>query len=198
MEILYRANRVYLWCAFASNPIVVLIGSMNTRRNAARRLEEEVANAGSPPHDEQVPPLEEDANAEQAPVNPPPLTDGDIRETLLHMSQAITTQAQDVTTQAQAMTAQANREVVPRGNQHVSTMASRLRDFTRMNPPTFYDSKVEEDQQGFIDEVFKVLDAMGVSSQEKAKLGAYQLKDVAQVWYEQWKDERPVREGQIT
>ena len=75
---------------------------------------------------------------------------------------------------------------------HASTTVSRIRDFTRMNPPTFYDSKVEEDQQGFIDEVFKVLDDMGVSSQENAELAAYQLKDVGQVWYEQWRDERPV------
>ena len=45
--------------------------------------------------------------------------------------------------------------------------------------PTFYKSKVDEDPQGLIDEVFKVLDAMDVSSQEKAELAAYQLKDVA-------------------
>ena len=51
-----------------------------------------------------------------------------------------------------------------------------------MNPPTFFDSKVEEDPQGFIYEVFKVLDAMGVSSQEKVELAAYQLKDVSQLW----------------
>ena len=38
---------------------------------------------------------------------------------------------------------------------------------------------------------------MGVSSQEKAELAAYQLKDVAQVWYEQWKEETPIREGPI-
>ena len=39
---------------------------------------------------------------------------------------------------------------------------------------------------------------MVVSSQEKTKLVAYQLRDVAQVWYEQWKDERPVRKGTVT
>ena len=39
---------------------------------------------------------------------------------------------------------------------------------------------------------------MGVSSQEKAELAAYQVKDMTQVWCEQWKDERPVREGWIT
>ena len=44
------------------------------------------------------------------------------------------------------------------------TIASRIMDFTRMNPPTFFGSKVEEDPQGFIDEVVKVLDSMGVSS----------------------------------
>ncbi|TMX04496.1 hypothetical protein EJD97_008246 [Solanum chilense] len=39
---------------------------MNTQRNEARRLKEEIANAGAPAHDEQAPPLEEDANAEFA------------------------------------------------------------------------------------------------------------------------------------
>ena len=38
---------------------------------------------------------------------------------------------------------------------------------------------------------------MGVTSLEKAKLVAYQAKDVAQVWIEQSKDERLVREGRI-
>ena len=66
-----------------------------------------------------------------------------------------------------------------------------------MNPPTFFGSKVDEDPQGFIDEVFKVLDVMGVSSQEKVELAAYQLKDVSQVWYEKWKDERSVIECRI-
>uniref|UniRef100_M1DJ70 Gag-pol polyprotein n=1 Tax=Solanum tuberosum TaxID=4113 RepID=M1DJ70_SOLTU len=32
----------------------------------------------------------------------------------------------------------------------------RVRDFARMNPPEFYDSKVEEDPQRFIDEVYKI------------------------------------------
>ena len=43
---------------------------MNTRRNSTRRLEEEVSNVGDPPHYEQVPPLEENANVGQAPANP--------------------------------------------------------------------------------------------------------------------------------
>ena len=58
-----------------SNHIVVLIGSMNTRRNAARRLDEDVDNAGAPPHDEKVPLLEENANVDQAPVNSPSMTE---------------------------------------------------------------------------------------------------------------------------
>lgn len=63
----------------------------------------------------------------------------------------ITTQAQCLTTKAQSMKAQDNREVVPQGNKHVSNVASRLRDITRMNPPTFCVSKVEEDPHEFID-----------------------------------------------
>ena len=82
MEILYRANRVYLWCAFVSNNIVVLIGCMNTRRNAAGRLEEEVAKAGAPPHNDQVPLLKENANVDQALVNSQPMTEPEIRDIL--------------------------------------------------------------------------------------------------------------------
>ena len=54
------------------------------------------------------------------------------------MAQAITTQAQAPTTQAQAMSAQANWGVIPQAHKQVTTMASRLKDFTRMNPPTSY------------------------------------------------------------
>ena len=42
-------------------------------------------------------------------------------------------------------------------NPNAKTTASRIRYFTRMNTPTFYRFKMEEDPKGFIDEVFKVL-----------------------------------------
>ena len=62
------------------------------------------------------------------------------------------------------MTAQANPVIVPQVNKHVSTMASRLRDFTKMNPPNFYGSKVEEYPKEFIDEDYKILYSMGFTT----------------------------------
>ena len=103
---------------------------MNTRRNVAQRFEEEIANAGVPPHDEQVPPLEEDANVEQAPANPSSMTEAEMRDILYQISQAMNTQAQSVTVQAQSMTAQANRDIASLSHQQVTTMASRLREFS--------------------------------------------------------------------
>ena len=141
-----------------------------------------MANAGAPLLGEQVPPLEEEANVDQAPVNPPPLRNGDIRAALFKLSQS-------ATVQAYAKMAQANREVVSHPHQQVTTMDSHIMDFTRMNPPTFYGSKVDEHPQEFIDEVSKILLDMGLSSSEKAELPKYQLMDVAQAWYVQWRDE---------
>ena len=80
---------------------------------------------------------------------------------------------------------------------HASTPVSRILDFTRTNPPIFHGIKVDEDPQGFIDEVFKVVHCMGVTSKEKVELASYQLKDIAQVLFDQWRDERLVRAVQV-
>lgn len=52
-------------------------------------------------------------------------------------------------------------------NKNLSKIASYLRDFTRINPPMFFVSKDNENIQYFLDEVYKILFAMGVASNEK-------------------------------
>ena len=47
--------------------------------------------------------------------------------------------------------------MVPRVNVVESTMTSRLKDFVRINPPIFLCSKVGEDPQEIIDEVYKIV-----------------------------------------
>ena len=76
----------------------------------------------------------------EVPVNPTWLTYVEVRTTLVQM-------AQSITLQAQAMTAQAEQQGVPRKNPRASTMANRLRDFTRMNPPTYIESKIFENHE---------------------------------------------------
>ena len=66
------------------------------------------------------------------------------------------------------MTTHINRRIKPKVDAIESTMPSRLRDFVRMNPPMFLDSKVGRDPQKFIDGVYKVLSTMGVTSREKS------------------------------
>ena len=83
------------------------------------------------------------------------------------------------------MTSQVTREIVPRMLQHTRTMAYRLRDFTRMNPPMFFLSKMDEDTQDFVDDVYKNICAMDVTTRAKVDLSTYKLKDLAQIWYSQ-------------
>ena len=45
--------------------------------------------------------------------------------------------------------------------------------------------------------MYKVLSSIGVTFKEMAKLYSYQLREVDQVWYFQWKDNRPVESDPI-
>ena len=75
----------------------------------------------------------------------PDWTNQEIREALLALAQAVTTQV--------------SLSIMPRVVEII--MTSRLRDFIRMNPPIFLCSKVGEDPQEFLGGVYKVLSAMG-------------------------------------
>ncbi|TMW88996.1 hypothetical protein EJD97_017789 [Solanum chilense] len=149
---------------------------MNTRITNVRRAEEENMNEAAPPQAHHQNP--------QVSIEEGVMSNVEIRAIIHKLTQVLATQV--------------GRDTRVQVNPYAITTASRKMDFTRMNLPIFFGSKVKEDPKGFIDEVFKVIDAMGVSSQEEAELAAYQLKDVAQIWYEKWKEERPVREGSVT
>ena len=98
---------------------------------------------------------------------------------------------------SQALTAQTNREVMALTNLVGGICAFRVREFLRLNPSEFYGSKVEKNPNGFIDEVYKVLGIMRVSSNKTVDLSSYQLKDVAQILYEQWQDSKPIKANPI-
>ena len=100
---------------------------------------------------------------------------------------------EDLIAIARAVTVKANLNMMPKVVER--TMKSGVRDSVRMNPSIFLGSKVNEDPQEFLDGVYKVLSAMGGTSWEKAELALYQLRDVSQIWYNQWKDNRP--EGSV-
>ncbi|XP_069145537.1 uncharacterized protein [Solanum lycopersicum] len=113
---------------------------MITRRNNARRVGEENLNEAIPPHAPQNP---------QVPIEEGDMSNVEIRSSIHSFNQVLATQ----------VVRDAMVQVKP--NTNITT--SRIRDFTRMNPPTFYGIKVDKDPQGFIDELFQVLDSMGIS-----------------------------------
>ena len=135
-----------IYMSLSSNLFLVLIGN-DSRRNDSQRVKEENVNELVPPPTPQNP---------QVPMEEGAMSNVEIRVTIHSLTQVLAIQVSRDT----------RVQVVPYG----STSTSRIRYFTRMNPPTFYVSKVEEDPQEFIDKVFMVLDAIGVSSQEKVEL----------------------------
>lgn len=60
----------------------------------------------------------------------------------------------------------------------------------RLNPPIFIGTKVEEDPQRFIDELEKNFRVMYTNEVEGLELVAYQLKDMANQWYNEWEDSK--------
>ena len=69
----------------------------------------------------------------------------------------MTSQANAVTSQVKAMTSQVNREVGPQVPQQVTIVASRLRDYTKICPATFFGLRSDEDPQDLLDEVYKII-----------------------------------------
>ena len=49
----------------------------------------------------------------------------------------------------------------------------------------------------FSDEVYNILYAIWLISNDKAELDSYKLKDVTQTWYTKWRDNRNLRAGWI-
>ncbi|KAG5579844.1 hypothetical protein H5410_050471 [Solanum commersonii] len=97
--------------------------------------------------------------------------------------------------QAQAMIAIEIRKVVDPMNPRMGTVSTRVWNFTRMNPLEFHGSKVEEDPQELIYEVYKIVGIIGLTSVEKAELATYKLKEA--IWFNQWKEEKELDGGPI-
>ena len=77
-------------------------------------------------------------------------------------------------------------------------MAARVSDFVRMNPREFLGSQANEDPQKFLDEIKKIFEVMQVTGNNRVELESYQLKNVAHIWYTQWKGNRGANSAPIT
>jgi len=102
------------------------------------------------------------------------VTNAEFREAIRILSHAVTNQVGQ-----------------PRGPRQDEADTSRIREFLRMNPPSFTGSVTTEDPENFNEELKKVFDVMHVADTERVELAAYQLKDVARTWFDQWKGGRP-------
>ena len=66
-----------------------------------------------------------------------------------------------------SMTNQNNQQVLVPTNRIDRSMAARVCDFVRMNPPKFLGSQVGKDPQKFIDKVKKIFGVMSVTGSDR-------------------------------
>ena len=90
------------------------------------------------------------------------MTNADLWAALMNLTQIMMSQGHVINNH---IIAQDKQGVGPQPNPR--TPSSRIWDFMRMNPPSFHGTKVDEDPQDFIDDVFKVIDVMGVTPMDK-------------------------------
>ncbi|XP_049365270.1 uncharacterized protein LOC125830099 [Solanum verrucosum] len=81
-------------------------------------------------------------------------------------------------------------QVGQRGNRQEVADTSRIRELLRMNPPSFTGSSVTEDLENFIEELKRLFDGMHIADAERVQQVAYQIKGVARIWFDQWKNNR--------
>ncbi|KAH0633127.1 hypothetical protein KY284_035913 [Solanum tuberosum] len=99
---------------------------------------------------------------------------------------------------AQSVANQNNQRVQALVNDNGGSAATKVRDIVRMNPLEFLGSQTGEDPQNFLDEIKKIFEVMQVTENDRVELASYQLKDVAHIWYTQWKENRGTNAAPIT
>ncbi|WMV51268.1 hypothetical protein MTR67_044653 [Solanum verrucosum] len=99
---------------------------------------------------------------------------------------------------AQSVTNHNNQQVPVPANASGGLVAARVRDFVRMNPPEFLGSQIGKDPHNCLDEVKKIFEVMQVTGNDRVELTSYQHKDVAHIWYTQWKENMGTNTAPIT
>ena len=83
-------------------------------------------------------------------------------------------------------------------NVNGGSAASRVRDLVRLNLPEFFGSRTSEDPLSIIDEIKKIFKVMQVTGNDWVELALYNLKDMAHIWYSEWKENRGANAAPIT
>ncbi|XP_070050237.1 uncharacterized protein [Nicotiana tomentosiformis] len=68
--------------------------------------------------------------------------------------------------------------------------SSRVREFIALSPPEFTGTDQREDPQDLIDHLHKIFRVMHAMEKEAVELEAFQLRDIAILWYKGWERSR--------
>ncbi|XP_070056432.1 uncharacterized protein [Nicotiana tomentosiformis] len=68
--------------------------------------------------------------------------------------------------------------------------SSRVQEFIALSPPEFKGTDQREDPQDFIDQLHRIFRVVHAIEKEALELAAFQLRDIAILWYEGWERSR--------
>ena len=91
-----------------------------------------------------------------------------------------------------------NNQVQDHVNENGWSITNRVCDFVRINPPKFIGSYTSEYIHNFLDEIKNIFEVMQANGNNRVELTSYQPKDVAHVWYTQWKENKVTDATPIT
>ncbi|XP_075099214.1 uncharacterized protein LOC142176055 [Nicotiana tabacum] len=175
--------------------IATIVAQGRTKKASTQKRRGKSTKGVQVPQVEHVEGVEHDEQVPQDPTPPPTTTPTQttISPEVGQMFNAVNT-AMEMFKAFMANQNERRDEIPPQSNRQNNSESSRVNEFLKLSPLVFHGSIVNEDPMLWMEGVKKALRVMKAFDDETVELAAYQLRDVADAWFEMWEKEAKATE----